>query len=151
MSFFHCCPTSADPQQLLEPGQVTTPSGSPDHGPCDKCEEAGRVRHECRSCLADGPSVGCPACGGRVRFEDTCPTCEGSGEITRTSRRGVAVFPTLGGLTMYLREKGVELDDRVIVELEGPLSDDRDLDADAGALLIHPTRIVDVHAADQRV
>jgi hypothetical protein len=131
--------------------QFTTPSGSSDHGPCDKCGGTGSVQYQCRSCLADGASQVCPACRGRVRFEDVCPACEGSGEITRTRRRGIAAFPTLGGLSLYLREKRVDLTDRVIVELEGTLSSDRELDADCGAVLIYPTGVVSVLPARDSV
>ena len=103
------------------------------------------MQYACRSCLEGGVDPACPACRGRVRFEDICPTCDGSGEIDRTARRGVSVFPTLPGLYRYLAEKGLEREDSIIVELEGRLSDDRDLDADCGALLVHPTGVVAVH------
>jgi hypothetical protein len=36
----------------------------------------------------------------------------------------------------------------VVVELEGRESDDVDFDADEGALLVYPTRIVGVRAAE---
>jgi hypothetical protein len=62
----------------------------------------------------------------------------------------VSVFPTLGGLYRYLAERGVEVEDGKIIELRGELSDDRDLDADEGAVLLHPTEIVTEHALDSR-
>jgi len=34
----------------------------------------------------------------------------------------------------------------VVLELEGELSEDRDLDADEGAILVFPRRIADVYA-----
>jgi hypothetical protein len=37
----------------------------------------------------------------------------------------------------------------VLVELAGEPSDDQDFDADEGALLIHPTEIVDVREPDR--
>jgi hypothetical protein len=152
MSFFRCFAKHADPRNLLDPEQqFSTPWGSPDHGSCDKCKGAGKVRYECRSCISSGPAANCPSCQGRVGFEGVCPACEGSGKITRTRRRGVAVFPTLGGLYLYLAERDIDLSDQVIVELEGRLSDDRDLDADTGALLIRATRIIEVRPADARL
>ena len=74
-----------------------------------------------------------------------CPTCEGTGEITRTKRDGVSVFPTVEGLHIYLAERGADLTGKEVVELDGRLSDDVDLDADAGALLLKPDRVVSVH------
>lgn len=148
-TYFHSCPAEADPESLLDPKQqFTTPWGAPEHGPCDKCEGDGSVRYECKSCLADGADAECPACDGRVRFQGVCPACEGGGVIDRTKRRGIAVFPTRAGLYRYLAERDAEVSDRVLVELEGEPSEDVDLDADAGALLVHPTRIVAVAPLD---
>jgi hypothetical protein len=84
-----------------------------------------------------------------VRFEDVCPACEGDGTITRTRRDGIAVFPSLPGLYRYLAERDADLVDKCVVEMEGRLSGDRDLDADCGALLIHPTRLVSVRPFDE--
>jgi hypothetical protein len=68
--------------------------------------------------------------------------CEGDGQITRTRRHGVSVFPSLRGLFRYLEERDAELDDKVVLELEGSLTNDLDLDADAGAVLIQPRTVV---------
>jgi hypothetical protein len=142
-SFFHCCAAERNPEQLLDPThQYTEPWGSPDHGHCDKCEGAGVALYECRSCLEAGTAADCPACQGRVRFRETCPACLGSGQITHTRRSGIAVFPAREGLYRYLAERDAALEGKAVVELEGRLSDEPDLDADAGALLIHPERIV---------
>jgi RecJ-like exonuclease len=147
--FFHCCPADADPQRLLAPNrQLTEPWGDDDHGPCDKCRGRGVVLYECRSCLEAGAVADCPSCQGRVRFRETCPACLGSGHIEHTRRRGVAVFPRREGLYRYLAERGAVLAGKAIVELEGQLGDERDLDADAGALLVHPERIVEVQPLD---
>jgi len=51
-----------------------------------------------------------PAVIGEGEFDDVCPAREGSGEISRTTRTGVSVFPTEEGLYRYLVEKGAELD-----------------------------------------
>lgn len=45
--------------------------------------------------------------------------------------------------------RGAELDDCVVVELEGEPTEDEDFDADEGALLVRPTRICDVRGIDQ--
>lgn len=151
-TFFHCNSIDRDPQELLDPEhQTSEPWGGAEHGACDKCEGAGVALYECRSCLERGAEADCPACQGRVRFQATCPTCEGSGEIDRTRRRGVAVFPSREGLYRYMVEKNGDIDGRQIVELEGRLSEERDLDADAGALLIHPERIVAVEPVDREI
>jgi hypothetical protein len=148
-TYFHSCPAEADPDSLLDPErQFTTPWGTPNHGPCDKCGGEGSVRYECKSCLEDGADADCPACEGRVHFEGVCPACEGGAVIDRTGRRGIAVFPSRAGLYRYLAERDADVGERVMVELEGELSDDGDLDADAGALLLHPTRVVSVRPFD---
>jgi hypothetical protein len=148
-NFFHCRSAGDDPDALLDPSrQVSAPWGEPEHGPCDKCGGRGVALYECRSCLQAGSSPDCPACQGRVRFSDTCPACLGDGVIDHTRRRGVAVFPAREGLYRYLAERDAEVDGKVVVELEGRLSDERDLDADAGALLVHPQRIVGVEPLD---
>lgn len=148
-TYFHSCPAEADPESLLDPQrQFTTPWGEPNHGPCDKCGGAGSVRYECKSCLEGGAAAECPACEGRIHLEGVCPACEGGGHIDRTKRRGIAVFPSRAGLYRYLAERGADVGDRVLVELEGELSEDRDLDADAGALLVQPRQIVAVGPFD---
>jgi hypothetical protein len=135
---------------LLDPGeQVTEPWGEPEHGPCDKCGGNGTAVYECFSCMEAGSDPGCPACQGRVRFEQACPTCQGSGEIHQTQRRGIAVFPSREGLYRYLAWKNdASVEDKVVVELAGRLSDDCDLDADHGALLIFPRELVSVEPLD---
>jgi hypothetical protein len=152
-TFFHSCPAEADPASLLDPDrQFTEPWGEPEHGPCDKCGGRGLTPYECFSCLEGGSDPGCPACQGRIRFEQTCPTCQGSGEIHRTRRRGIAVFPSREGLYRYLAWKSdSEPEGKIVVELAGRLSDDRDLDADHGALLIFPERVVAVEPLDPGV
>jgi|SRR5215213_11849372 len=148
-TFFHHDSADLDPEDLLRPEkQFSTPWGDSDHGPCDKCSGSCRCHYRCLSCMEDGPRDTCPACGGRVEFDEICPTCEGTGDITRTKRTGVSVFPTEGGLYRYLVERGAELEDTIVVEVAGPLSSDRDLDAEAGAVLVHPTRIVSWRPVD---
>jgi hypothetical protein len=152
-TYFHCHPEGEDPDVLLDPAnQVSEPWGEPEHGPCDKCGGAGTTTYECFSCMEAGPDPGCPACQGRVRFEQACPTCQGSGEIHRTQRRGVAVFPSREGLYRYLAWKSdASTEGKVVVELAGKLSDDCDLDADHGALLVLPERVLSVERLDPQV
>jgi hypothetical protein len=152
-TFFHCHPEGEDPGVLLDPDQqVTAPWGEPEHGPCDKCGGAGATVYDCFSCIEAGSEPDCPACQGRVRFDQTCPTCQGSGEIHRTERRGIAVFPKREGLYRYLAWKSdASVEGKVVIELEGELSEDRDLDADHGALLIFPERLVSVEPLDAEV
>lgn len=141
--YFRRWPLDRDPAELLEPSNAySTPWGEPDHGPCDKCEGSGRARYGCRSCLERGADRDCPACRGAVEFVATCPACEGDGTIDRTTRNGVSVFPSIEGLRRYLAERDAEANGCGVVELDGELTGDVDLDADAGALLIQPTRVV---------
>jgi DnaJ-class molecular chaperone len=152
-TYFHCHPEGEDPGVLLDPGkQVSEPWGEPEHGRCDKCGGSGTTAYECFSCLEAGSDPDCPACQGRVRFEQTCPTCQGEGEIHRTRRGGIAVFPSREGLYRYLAWKNdAGLEGKVVVELKGKPSDDCDLDADHGALLVFPERLVSVEPLDPQV
>jgi hypothetical protein len=147
MSYFRRHDADEDPGKLLLPeNQWSTPWGSHDHGHCDKCDrKEGMVEYRCLSCIERGADPACPACGGRVTFSDVCPSCEGSGEITNTRRRGVSAFPTIEGLRRYLADKGVDVSGEVIVEFDGELAGGRDLDADLGALLVIPQRILAAH------
>ena len=77
------------------------------------------------------------ACASRV-----CPACEGDGRIDRTTRDGMSVFPSFEGLCRYIAERDADTAGFIAIELEGDLTGDVDLDADAGALLIRPTRVV---------
>jgi hypothetical protein len=101
------------------------------------------VEHRCLSCIEAGePDPNCVACGGGVEWMGTCPSCEGTGTISRVRRAGTSSFPTAGGLLRYLRERGADLSRDLFVEIEGTLSSDRDLDADEGAILVFPKRII---------
>lgn len=150
-TYFHCHPEGEDPGALLDPGNhVSEPWGDSEEGrACDKCGGSGTSVYECFSCIEGGSEPDCPACRGRVRFEQTCPTCQGGGEVDDTERRGIAVFPRREGLYRYLAWKDdAEVEGKVVVELAGELSDDRDLDADHGALLVLPDRVVSVERLD---
>jgi hypothetical protein len=142
-TYFKSWPVDEDPAELLKPQNgFSTPWGEPRHGPCDKCGGRGRTQYRCRSCLERGCERDCPACEGRMEFEDVCPACEGDGEIDRTTRRGVSVFPSSEGLRRYLAERDVDVSGYAIVVLSGEPTGDLDLDADAGAMLIEPDRVL---------
>jgi hypothetical protein len=147
---FHRCSSIENPAQLLIPeNQISTPWGDAGRGPCEKCSGEDRVEHRCLSCLElNAPDPGCPACQGRVEWEDICPSCEGTGIVSRVKRAGVSSFPTAAGLLRYLRERDADLSGDVFLELEGELSLDRDLDADDGAILVFPGRIIQRHEPD---
>jgi hypothetical protein len=136
-------PSDDEPADLLkDEAQWTQPwGGSEDGEPCDKCEGAGHAPHECWSCLLTGADSSCPVCAGKVRWEDECPVCRGSGEIDGSPRHGVSVFPTAEGLYHYMLSTEADLDECLVVEVEGEPSEDVDFDADQGALLILPTEI----------
>jgi hypothetical protein len=142
-SYFRLNRQEDDPTALLDPGRQSEPWGGTIYGRCDKCNGSGQTSHECESCKASGPTADCPACHGEIRYRDECPACEGSGEIDDSSREGVSVFPDEDGLYRYMLKRDTRLGKCLLVELEGDPSEDEDFDADEGALLILPTRIVD--------
>ncbi len=63
-------------------------------------------------------------------------------------RDGVNVFPSIEGLYRFIDEREADGDGCVVLELEGELTHDRDLDPDAGAVLVRPTKIVATHRFD---
>jgi len=148
-SYFRGCAVDGDPAGFLVPeNQISTPWGDLDHGPSDKCGGEGTAEYRCPSCLERVADVDCPACHGRVNYDDVYPACEGDGEITRTTRQGVSVFPR-SRARIGTWPSGPKLEGYVIVELEGELTGDRDLDADSGALLSRPSLVVSVHPLER--
>jgi hypothetical protein len=148
-TFYRLHPPDHDPQELLDPDQqVSEPWDGAIQGKCDKCEGEGTVEMECDSCKAGTPDSNCPHCSGEVTYRDECPTCEGSGEIDDSKREGISVFPEEEGLYRYMLKREVDLEGQQLVVLEGELSKDEDFDADEGALLIKPTRIVESREPD---
>ena len=146
--YYRVHPPDADPDELLHPEeQVTRPWGEGDEGPCDKCHGTGRTQHECESCR-DPREEGCPSCHGDVSYDRECPACGGTGRIDDPARRGVSVFPDEDGLYRYMLKREGKLRGQRLVVLEGELSEDEDVDADEGALLVRPTRIVEARDVD---
>ena len=140
--YFRLHPGDEDPQDLLDPErQKTEPWGGTVYGRCDKCDGSGETWHECESCK-EGVDESCPSCGGDLRYRGECPACEGSGEIDERSRDGVSVFPEEDGLYRYMVQRDADIEGSVVVKLAGEPTGDRDFDADEGAILVRPTRIV---------
>ena len=147
--FFRIDPAGEDPGRLLDPDrQRSEPWNGTIYGRCVKCAGEGSTEHRCESCSDGGPDPGCPACGGKVSYRARCPACQGSGEVDDSCRDGVSVFPDESGLYRYMVRRGADLVDSVVVELEGRPTEDEDFDADEGALLVRPTRIVDCREPD---
>ena len=141
-------PPGEDPERLLDPDeQQSEPWSGTVYGRCDKCEGEGKVTHECESCKERRDSS-CPACHGRITYEGECPACEGSGEIDDSCRDGISVFPDEDGLYRYMIKREADLDGCRLVELEGERTPDEDFDADEGAVLIRPTRVVEARDLD---
>ena len=149
-TYYRVEPGDRDPERLLDPDeQETEPWSGTVRGRCDKCGGNGKTEHECESCADGDPDPDCPNCHGEVTYVDECPACEGSGEVDDSSRDGVSVFPDEDGLYRYMLGRDADLDDACqLVELAGRESEDEDFDADEGALLILPERVVNVRNLD---
>jgi DnaJ-class molecular chaperone len=147
--YFRLQSADDDPERLLDPDcQRTEPWEGTVYGRCDKCRGSGRTEFRCESCRQGSTNPACPVCRGEVRYWGECPACGGSGEIDDSSRDGVSVFPAEEGLYRYMLRRRGNLGGALLVELEGEPTGDEDFDADEGALLIRPTRIVDVCEPD---
>ena len=147
--YFRIHSANEDPERLLDPdGQRSEPWEGTIHGRCDKCDGRGRTEFRCESCREEDADPDCPVCAGEVHYIGECPACEGSGEIDDSCRDGVSVFPDEEGLYRYILRRRGTLGGAVLVELEGEPTDDEDFDADEGALLVRPTRIVDAREPD---
>jgi hypothetical protein len=144
-TYYRVEPGDRDPEDLLDPdNHESEPWSGTVRGRCDKCGGSGETEHECESCKASGKDPSCPSCKGELRYTDTCPACEGSGEIDDSSREGVSVFPDEDGLYRYMIKRDADLNSSCqLVKLQGEQSEDEDFDADEGALLVRPRRIVE--------
>lgn len=96
----------------------------------------GDFERRCEACAGQGynyegdDQVNCAACRGQGRVEDV--------------RAGVSCCADLETLVAYWLDRAGTTSACVLVELEGEESEDEDHDAAAGAVLVHPTRIVRV-------
>ena len=144
-TYYRVEPGDRDPEALLDPdNHESEPWSGTVRGRCDKCGGSGETEHECESCKASGKDPNCPSCHGELRYTGECPACEGDGEIDDSCRDGVSVFPDEDGLYRYMIRRDADLNEQCqLVKLEGEQSEDEDFDADEGALLIRPRRIVD--------
>ena len=69
---------------------------------------------------------------------------------THRVRDGVSVFPDLDALYRYMVRNGAEIElGTQVVTLEGEPSEDRDFDADEGAVLVNPKKIVRLDPVDR--
>ena len=149
-TYFRLHPADDDPQRLVDPDeQSSEPWEGTVYGRCEKCGGSGRTEHECESCVASGSDPGCPVCRGSVRFEGECPACQGSGEIDDSERDGISVFPDEDGLYRYMVGRDADVADAQLVVLEGEETGDEDFDADEGALLVRPRKILDARPVDR--
>ena len=147
-SYFRLHPEDESPERLLDAAaQRAEPWGGGEDGRCDKCEGGGRVTYECESCK-EGADSDCEVCGGDVRYEGRCPACRGTGEVDDEPRDGVSVFADPDGLYRYMIKRDGDLKGSVLVKLEGEPTGDEDFDADEGAVLVRPRRILGTEPVD---
>lgn len=124
------------------------------------------AEHQTSSVWVGAAERRCPGCGGagvlltEVDPDDdddtgveTCDDCDGEGRITIETQDGVSVCRSLRGLIGYLSQRSFYVAPSVLlVALEGEeVDDDQDVDADAGAVLVRPTRIVRVEPLPQEI
>jgi DnaJ-class molecular chaperone len=142
--YFRLHPADDDTARLLDPEQQQSePWAGTIYGRCDKCRGEGQTMHEWKSCK-EFPRSDCPSCGGEGSYRAECPACRGSGEIDDSEREGISVLPEEDGLYRYMAARDGNVADAKLLVLEGESTGDTDFDADEGAVLIRPTRVVDV-------
>ena len=78
---------------------------------------------------------------GTERFIEDTET----GELVEDIRYGVSACESIEDLASYVAQSGIEVSDPVIVAFEADLADDEDHDADLGAVLTFPRRIIGVY------
>jgi len=128
----------------------------------DRCspEDLLRPEHQTSSVWVGHAERKCSACNGSgCQWEEAdpddeddygrsveCDHCDGVGRIEISTQDGVSVCGSLRELVAYLSERSFYASGTVVLlALEGePVTDDEDVDAAAGALLVRPTRIVSV-------
>jgi hypothetical protein len=127
--------------------------------PADEAPESilGESRWESRVWVGEAYKR-CTACNGEgihwVSADDfsddmttePCAACDGEGQVEDV-RRGVSCCRSIDDLRSYFADRGADLTGDQLITLDGELSDDDDYDADDGAVLVLPSRIVSVVAA----
>jgi hypothetical protein len=100
----------------------------------------------CPDCVDGRVHVECPSwCDCGYPHHESYETCHGRGYLHEYERAGgVSCCRTLGELYAYFRGRDADLDGAVVVKLEGEVAEVEDFDAEHGAVLVRPTRIVDV-------
>lgn len=146
--YYRIQPADRNPEDLLDPANQRSELWTGvAYRRCDDCGGYGQTLHRCHRC----GGARCDWCDQYGSILEDCATCHGTGEIDDTVREGVSCCPTLDVLYAYFRGRHANLDNCVVVTLEGELADEEDWDADAGAVLIRPTRIVSVEPLDPAV
>lgn len=101
------------------------------------CQWGGDQMRDCKGCVdcdPDNPVEKLWQCYGDRQVEDT--------------RYGISVMADEDALIEYLATVGPDMDNTVLVELDGDYSDDEGHDAHLGEELILPTKIVAVRPVD---
>ena len=128
---------SLDPERLLDADeQVSTVWVGVVYRGCQHCDGTGTHLVDCCD------DEDCPCCGGIGTRLDDCGECDGRGEHAIGSQQGVSVCRSRESLIGYLAGRSPSLAGVHLVEMEGEECDEEDIDADEGAVLIRPTRIV---------
>jgi hypothetical protein len=141
-TFYRIQERGRDPLALLDPeswvSRIWTGYAERE---CSTCRTTGRVRCSC----ADVDECESSGCDG----SQSCDDCRGAGYVEDTERRGgVSCCRTYEELMTYFGRRDAALEDTVLVVLEGAESDIEDFDAEEGAVLVRPARIVKVRDFD---
>lgn len=93
----------------------------------------------------------CGTCHGQCLDRDDvlCEDCRGAGEVEDV-RHGVSAALTVTALYDYFAGRDAELAGCSLVTFDGDFAADDDLDADDGAVLTYPRRIIAVVPLDPR-
>lgn len=125
-----------NPQDLLNPSnwESTVWTGEV-YKKCEACNGAGEIvlRNEDGKPKSDGY--------GDIETEP-CEICNGDREVKDNTRHGISCCESLQQLENYFETRSADLANVVVVAFEGRESDEEDWDADEGAVLVFPSKIV---------
>lgn len=124
-TYYRIQPANRRVDDLLLPGRVSRAMVGNLDRRCDDCSGAGWVILSAQD---------------RKR---TCEVCKGHGRVEDV-RAGVSCCRDIETLAAYFNARHLNTRGDVLIELQGDESDDEDHDSEAGAVLVHPTRIVSV-------